>query len=293
MNGTKQLLFIALAASTYTFCAKIVETPADKTLLTAVKNKNLRGVTLALKEGANVNYAPTMGFTPLMNAVLTGELPLVEALLKAHADVNRQDFEWGNTALIEAAKKGNNAIVQALIAAHAIIDLKNRDGETALFYASKNGHKQCVAILKKSLANKNLMQALEDGNSADVRKALKDGANADYTLAMGITPLMIAAQKGDASIVQMLINAKAALNKQDFEWGDTALIKAARQGHLMVIKTLIKAKADLSLKDRYGHTAYDYALSNDYHKCATTLKHAIDKKTSPLKKKQPLKKLKG
>jgi ankyrin repeat protein len=66
----------------------------------------------------------------LLDAARNGRSGLIQAALKAGADVNHAD-DNGDTALIHAARKGALEIVQALLAANADPLCHNMKGETA------------------------------------------------------------------------------------------------------------------------------------------------------------------
>jgi len=109
-------------------------------------------------------------------------------LIAAKSDLNLKDKD-GNTALILAADKGHTDIVKALIAANADLNLQNKNRDTALTVATDKGH-------------------------------LKN--------------------------VKSLIAANADLNIQT-QSGDTALILAANKGHTDIVKDLLVAQAPSSL----------------------------------------------
>ncbi len=58
------------------------------------------------------------GTTPLHWAVFNGDVAKVDALIKAHADVNARN-RFGSTPLYEAALAGNTEIIKRLLKAKA------------------------------------------------------------------------------------------------------------------------------------------------------------------------------
>ena len=75
-----------------------------------------------------------------MMASKFGRLAVVQALLEAGADVNRQD-ENGYTALMWTALRGDHAkVVAQLIRAGADLNIKDKNGRTALMHAAWMGH---------------------------------------------------------------------------------------------------------------------------------------------------------
>src|SRR5579862_1142480 len=89
----------------------------------------------------------------LITAAGRGDLPAVNALLKAGADVNdtKGTVSGSATALMEASSKGHLEVVQALLAAKADVNAtrghNSTDGDTALALATRNGHLNVVQAL--------------------------------------------------------------------------------------------------------------------------------------------------
>ena len=79
------------------------------------------------------------------------ELPLVEALIEAGADLNfqreREDGKKGDTPLIGAASLGAEDVGIRLLDAGAKPDLRGLFGETALHWAALLGEDRLVARL--------------------------------------------------------------------------------------------------------------------------------------------------
>lgn len=86
--------------------------------------------------------------TLLMWAAESGQLPVVEHLIQAHADVNEQ-ARYGSTALHRAAECGHAKVVAALLAAHADTAKTNSEHETALQKASTPECKEMLKAARK------------------------------------------------------------------------------------------------------------------------------------------------
>jgi len=89
-------------------------------------------------DAANVNSRARNRVTPLMLAAQQGDLPGVEQLLAAGAEVNLLN-EDGNAALWFACVGDNAELVARLIRAGADIDNQNVNGATCLMYAASTG----------------------------------------------------------------------------------------------------------------------------------------------------------
>ncbi len=105
------------------------------------------------------------------------------------------------------------------------------DGVSALFTAAKEGHEEAVAAL--------LLSKRTDINVLN-RK--------------GVSPLSIAAQRGNPSIVDLLIKNGAEVNVEGYN-GATALIQASHFGYTNIVKLLLRANADVDRRNFKGTTA--------------------------------------
>jgi len=88
----------------HTICSKLYTKDPQQNLLLAVKNQDVMGVEQALKEGANAQdptWEQDYRANVIMVATRTGNLQILELLLKAGADVNFKDQNL-HTPLIEA-----------------------------------------------------------------------------------------------------------------------------------------------------------------------------------------------
>lgn len=106
-----------------------------------------------------------------------------------------------------------------------------------------------------------LLKAVRDGDiefiqnyEGDINEALIENGN---------TAVIIAAYKGNAEVVKVLIAAKADIEAVGAN-GGTALNIAAGNGYIEVVKVLIAAKADIETVDGVGWTALISAAGNGY-----------------------------
>ena len=101
-------------------------------LIKASANGDSWAVQKLIYEGANINEPDSSGYTPVMHAVLSGNIETVKTLLNAGADVNARDKESGNTALLWALSYGYFDIAELLIGKGADTNVKSPEGETVL-----------------------------------------------------------------------------------------------------------------------------------------------------------------
>lgn len=85
---------------------------------------------------------------------------------------------------------------------------------------------------------------------------IKEGIN--YQRRDGFSPLMYAARRGYAEILDLLIKKNAKIDLQSAD-GETALIMAIKEGQTNIIERLIKCNPDLNIQDNAGCTALIYA----------------------------------
>src|SRR5436190_16460006 len=107
---------ISATALTLAFSGSAVAA-ADSPLIAAIKNQDVNAARVLLKQPARALKPEADGTTPLHYAVESGDLELVQLLLKAGAKpvANR----YGTTPLEMAAEAGNAPIIDALLQAGA------------------------------------------------------------------------------------------------------------------------------------------------------------------------------
>ena len=148
----------------------------------------------------------------------------------------------GETPLILAANKGFASIVGVLLDDNnAVIDIQNpMSGDTALHHAVGNGHIDVVIEL------------------------LFRGAKEIVNYA-GITPLIIAVDRGYTIIVEVLLdNCCVGIDIQNLSNGDTALHQAAGRGHERHVKKLLSKGAQCDIQNRSGYTPLRHACQEGY-----------------------------
>jgi ankyrin repeat protein len=87
-------------------------------------------------------------------------------------------------------------------------------------------------------------RAVVAGDTETVRELLLEGTDPDARDDHGQTALMLAAHRGHAAIVEMLVTARAALDTTA-KYNLTALMLAIVAGHEDIARTLVRAGAGL------------------------------------------------
>ncbi len=166
------------------------------------------------------------GWAPLHLSVIGGHPLTTKTLLKAenwrgttdHKVAVRKHVSKSSAVLALATKANFVAIVDLLVQAGVDINYQDEQGETALHVAARFGHDKCAKIL---------LDGTED------QKA--DTEIAEYTF--GWTPLLIASVDGHLSIVELLVEAGADLEKPDLS-GWTSKEHACLRGHRDIARKL-------------------------------------------------------
>lgn len=158
----------------------------------------------------------------------------------------------GRTAIMFAALNGREDVIALLLRAGASVNVRTRFGSsTALIYAIDKNHVETVRALLKGGASVTdlvggqtaLQRAVLKGNTDIVQLLLEHGANPYPEIAVGSSaqPLIMGAERGHLTIVQLLLKAGARIDGQSPS-GD-ALAAAKRGKHTQVVQALIAAGA--------------------------------------------------
>ncbi|XP_072930007.1 uncharacterized protein [Epargyreus clarus] len=190
------------------------------------------------------------GLTPLHLAVVHGNVPLVQTLLAAGADVNAQDDEH-HTVVHWATVCGEVGALRAVLAAGADAATPDQHGGYPLHYAAQ----MCGAPAATDHQSR--------GAALEVLRALvkEGGARVEVRDADGRTPLLWAASAGSAAAVLALHQAGARVDDADRD-GLTALHCAAARGHTEALETLVGlCGARVDVADSHGCTPLHYAAA--------------------------------
>jgi ankyrin repeat protein len=215
------------------------EIPLENQLLSAVNDNDLRMVQELATQGVNVNIYNSIGYFPLINAVINESLEMTQLLLGAGASVNlRTKDAIGVTALYTSAECKDATIAATLIAAKADLNLTTKSkGTTPLDHAAVEGNMPVVQLL------------------------IIAGAHINKQNKKGYTPLMHAAHLGHKEILASLLSAGAKIDIQDNE-DSTALIWAVYNNQAVTTKMLLAAGANKDVRSKEYGTALELARKN-------------------------------
>jgi ankyrin repeat protein len=177
------------------------------------------------------------------------------------------------TALHIAARSGEEEVVVAMLEQGFDANAKNIYGATPLHEAARAGHwKIACSLIKLGQADVN---AIDNAGDTALRIAVKNQDHelvywlfcwsANIHLGRGMIPslLHLAARKGSAKIISLLIEAKADVNQCDAD-GKTALHVAAKNGQLEAVRVLLKKGADVDAMTLKGITPLHYAAKHGH-----------------------------
>ncbi|MBO2455405.1 ankyrin repeat domain-containing protein [Actinomadura barringtoniae] len=99
-----------------------------------------------------------------------------------------------------------------------------------------------------------LLRAAAEGDVAQVRQALNEGAAIESRDDQGRTPLLLAASADHVEVARELVKAGADSNAQDNQ-RDSAFLVTGVTGSVAMLRALLPAKPDLTLTNRYGGVA--------------------------------------
>lgn len=129
-----------------------VDAVGNTLLMQSVQRDNASLFDYLLKRRARLNTRNRNGETALSLAAYRGNLPFVQRLVHAGADVNF----YGWPPLVYAAFNGHAAVVDYLLKMGAEVNATTANGSTALLFASRFGHIQVVERLLHDQADPNI-----------------------------------------------------------------------------------------------------------------------------------------
>ncbi|GFS92092.1 ankyrin-3, partial [Nephila pilipes] len=202
----------------------------------SAKAPTTEAIKFVLQQGLDVASKNLRDETALHIAVKYDRIKIVKYLMKRKLlSINECDID-GKTPLHIAAENGRNDIFKYLLKYETDITIKDNSGLSLLHTAILRRNEEMTEILLRKGGN--------------LKKDVSTG---------GFTVLHRAAEEGQISLVNMLINMKVDVEcKTDFH--DTPLHKAAENGHLEVVKYLILNSADVNARNIVDDTPLHCAV---------------------------------
>ena len=201
-----------------------------------MKTGYIDAFTFLIDKGADVNLPDYQGYTALHYAVKSKNFDALSCLVHNGADVNLFTSMYKHTPLMLACQSHNMDAINFLLNKGANVNLQDRNGKSALYFASSD---ICYWLI----------QNLADVNMCDNHNC---------------TPLMLASRNSDFKKVAMLIENGAKVDLQDVD-GNTALHHAVNNPVLHYTReiclALLTAKAS-NLCNSQGWTPLLLASKN-------------------------------
>ena len=264
-----------------------------------------KAVEIVLNEGVDINIPGKSNRTPLLWASLTASGKFIETLVDLGADVNAQRTDdkvaslylaayWNNymavdillkhgadvghldiseTTIHACARKGSLSVSRLLIDSGFDINLRNNEGQTALYLAVKNKHKYMVKFLLESKAdvnmkyNENASKRIYLVRGEDRRKLAWHYVQVEKAL----LPLFLRRTNGgslDVADFGLILksgwgkdppeNVRTNINEMGATIPETqsrtVLHVASKSASLEIVDLLVKHKADINANDADGFT---------------------------------------
>lgn len=199
----------------------LMETP----LALAVRQNDIESVKLLLSLGADVNRRDSTGSPPIMPALFLPDLAIARLMVDAGADVNTEvPGDW-TTPLMNAVVSNNGPVVEFLVAAGADVNGKNIRGYSPLLLAVELADRSIIGLLLDKGADINLSgyggttplieAVMLNRGLSIVELLLARGAEVNASDNNGITPLIIATIRGQKDVVALLLDRGADVSLPD------------------------------------------------------------------------------
>ncbi len=207
--------------------------------------------------------------TPLFLAVQRNKTEIVQSLIRIAADKDPFfDIDaWYRdddckmpfmTPLLKACKTGNLGIIEALLIKGASMEVSDEGNPTPLYVATQTGNAEIVRGLIRIAMENNVLFDI------DAQYYYEDNETSF------MTPLMKAAKKGYADVVEVLIDAGASIHIKT-NLGSSLLSLASVYGRDNVVKTLIQCAQEKKIQLDINERAHG-DLSTAMH-CACEYQH--------------------
>uniref|UniRef100_A0A8D2JAE6 non-specific serine/threonine protein kinase n=1 Tax=Varanus komodoensis TaxID=61221 RepID=A0A8D2JAE6_VARKO len=207
-----------------------------KAIIHAINDDNVPGLQHLLGSLTNydVNQPNKHGTPPFLIAAGCGNIQMLQLFLKRGARVDVQD-KAGSNAIYWASRHGHVETLKFLHVNNCPLNVRDKSGETALHVASRYGHVEVVQYLCSIGSNPNFQDKEEE------------------------TPLHCAAWHGYYFVTKALCKAGCNVNVTNKE-GETPLLTASARGYHDIVECLAEHGADLDAADKDGHIALHLAV---------------------------------
>lgn len=192
----------------------------------------------------------------IIRAARFDDVSAIKKYAEQQGDINLAEADRGETLLMISVRENSQRVFEYLLQHPKIqLDQRAKNGDTAIMLAAY-------------LEQKDTVQRLIDA-----------GAQVNQ---QGWTALHYAAVVGNLDIVELLIAHYAYIDAETPN-KTTPIMLAARRGEMSMVKFLIAEGADISLKNMLGWTAYDFAVESERREIAAMLKELMQARATERK----------
>ena len=227
---------------------------------------------LLLEHGADPNLRQYQGDTALSLAAQVGAVENIRILLSRGADVEARDCD-GWTPLLDAMNHGQSEALQLLLDSGADLNATLDDGAGALHMAIENRQTEMFSLLLKRGIKSNLpdhygstplhfacRRALDRQVEQLIEQMIELNHSLDDHSLIDGTPLYYVSRKGLDSIIRILLDHGAAIDKiGPGNLLGSALMTACAEGHSTTVKLLLSRGAAMEVEGSRFGSAIDTA----------------------------------
>ena len=132
----------------------------EDNFLLIIGTGDTEAVRLFLDAGFSPDITDSKGIPALSIAVRSQVPEVAEMLIKAGSDINRLSGDRGYSPLMDAVQKGDSVMADLLIKGGADLDLRSKDGQTALVISVGRGAVGMASLLVANGANPDISDNL-------------------------------------------------------------------------------------------------------------------------------------
>lgn len=214
-------------------------------------------VALLLRKGVDPNRLDIYNCTPLIYAIVEGDLEATKLLIEFGADPNHPD-----SAILTAIRRGKLECFKYLY------EIYEGDKFQLFREACGNGNIDVVAFLlekgiditEENFSPSPLYEAVQSGNPKLVELLLENKINTEGNGGMKETPLFDAARKGHIETMKILLKYGADVNMGLKNQTPERVINNRVIKDPEVLRCLVEGGFDLNIKCSYNHSILFYAL---------------------------------
>ena len=197
------------------------------------RNKPKRANRVVADSRSNMNRTENMYEIPALLAMTWSCAVLFAGCLSSGAPTR---------AMYDAIERGDLGEVQRLVCGGARVDSSDSLGRSPLYQAALFGHLDIAEYL------------------------LSHGANSEQGASWkgGDTPLHVAAERGNAEMVRVLLEKGARVDSVNY-YQQTPLLYASWKCHLPVVELLLAHSANVGVKDKWGATVLLNRCGEPFH----------------------------